>query len=86
MDDETDDHPQESFGDANGGNNFLPADIHDDDVLKILISTDNHIGYKEKCEVRGNDSLIAFEEVLIQAQKNDVDMILLGTCRDNVHK
>lgn len=59
-------------------NNILPDDVPEEDVLTILISTDNHIGYNEKCEVRGNDSLIAFEEVLAQAQKNDVDMILLG--------
>lgn len=62
-----------------GGNNFLPDDVSEDDVIKILLSTDNHVGYNEKCEVRGNDSLIAFEEVLQHAQRNDVDMILLGT-------
>lgn len=58
--------------------NELPEGIPEEDVLKILISTDNHIGYNEKCEVRGNDSLVTFEEVLVHAQKNDVDMILLG--------
>lgn len=63
---------------AGGGNNSLPDDVPDEDVLKILISTDNHVGYNEKCEVRGNDSLTAFEEVLYHAQKNDVDMVLLG--------
>lgn len=63
---------------ADGGNNFLPGDVPDEDVIKILLSTDNHIGYNEKCEVRGNDSLTAFEEVLYHAQKNDADMILLG--------
>jgi len=56
----------------------IPHDADEKDIIKILISTDNHIGYAEKDEVRANDSLIAFEEVLQLAQKNDVDMILLG--------
>ena len=61
-----------------GGNNFISEDIPEDDVIKILLSTDNHIGYNEKCEVRGQDSVTAFEEVLYHAKKHDVDMILLG--------
>ena len=47
-------------------------------VIKILISTDNHLGYLEKDPVRGNDSFRAFEEVLEIARVNEVDMILLG--------
>ncbi|KAI8472613.1 MAG: MRE11 eukaryotic DNA repair protein, partial [Monoraphidium minutum] len=37
--------------------------------LKIMISTDNHLGVWEKDEVRKDDSFVAFEEV---------DMLLLG--------
>ena len=69
---------QASDGLADVSNNGLPVDVPDEDVLKILISTDNHVGYSEKCEVRGNDSLVTFEEVLFQARKNDVDFVLLG--------
>lgn len=34
-----------------------------DDVLRIFVSTDNHLGHKESHEVRGNDSFMAVEEV-----------------------
>ena len=49
-----------------------------DDVIKILISTDTHLGYMEKDPVRGDDSFRAFEEVLEIARVNQVDMVLLG--------
>lgn len=61
-----------------GGNNFLPDEASDEDTIKILLSTDNHVGYNEKCKLRGMDSVAAFEEVLSLAQRHDVDMILLG--------
>ena len=35
-----------------------------DDIIKILITSDNHVGYDEKDEIRGNDSFRTFEEVL----------------------
>lgn len=59
------------------------------ETLKILVSTDNHVGYmvcscssllisKERDPVRRNDSFIAFEEVLKVAVEQDVDFVLLG--------
>ncbi|GAB0089621.1 Double-strand break repair protein [Sergentomyia squamirostris] len=48
------------------------------DVIKILVTTDNHLGYGEKDSIRGDDSFLAFEECLQQAQAHNVDMILLG--------
>ena len=33
------------------------------ELLRILISTDNHVGFNEKHPVRGMDSFLAFEEV-----------------------
>lgn len=48
------------------------------DVLKILITTDNHLGYLEKDAERGNDSYNAFEEALEIAKREEVDFILLG--------
>ncbi len=36
----------------------------DPNVIRIFFSTDNHLGYNEKDPVRGDDSFIAFEEVL----------------------
>ena len=55
-------------------------DLNDDDAdtMRILIATDLHIGYKEKDAIRGNDSLVTFEEVLKHANDNEVDFILLG--------
>ena len=55
----------------------MPGDDAED-TLKILVATDIHLGYGEKDAIRGNDSLVAFEEILENAKKNDVDFILLG--------
>ncbi|CAF1075431.1 unnamed protein product [Adineta steineri] len=49
-----------------------------DDVFKILITTDNHLGFAERDDERANDSLIAFEECLQIARDENVDFILLG--------
>lgn len=42
------------------------------------MATDNHIGYAEKDRIRGNDSLVTFEEILSHAQELKADFILLG--------
>ncbi|EIW53657.1 DNA repair exonuclease [Trametes versicolor FP-101664 SS1] len=49
-----------------------------DDTVKILLATDNHIGYLERDPIRGQDSINAFKEVLQLAVKHDVDFILLA--------
>lgn len=49
-----------------------------DDMLRILIATDNHLGYMERDPIRGNDSFVSFEEILQQARKLKVDFVLLG--------
>ncbi|KAI9140373.1 Metallo-dependent phosphatase-like protein [Paraphysoderma sedebokerense] len=54
------------------------SDFPSEDVISILVATDNHLGYMEKDPIRGNDSLRSFEEILIVAQERHVDMILLG--------
>ncbi|KAL5251649.1 hypothetical protein ACHWQZ_G017127 [Mnemiopsis leidyi] len=53
-------------------------DPPEEESFSILIATDNHLGYKEKDAIRGDDSFIAFEEILQHAVKQKVDMILLG--------
>lgn len=50
----------------------------DTNTLRILVSTDNHLGYLERDPVRGMDSFAAFEEVLILAKVNRCDMVLLA--------
>ncbi|CAG5006006.1 unnamed protein product [Parnassius apollo] len=49
-----------------------------EDTLRVLIASDIHLGYLENDAVRGEDSFIAFEEVLSLAVQYDVDFILLG--------
>uniref|UniRef100_A0A182QWK1 Double-strand break repair protein n=1 Tax=Anopheles farauti TaxID=69004 RepID=A0A182QWK1_9DIPT len=55
-----------------------PESINPDDTIKILVASDIHLGYNEKDAIRGEDSFIAFEEVLQHALANEVDAILLG--------
>lgn len=47
-----------------------------DDTIKILITTDNHIGFKENDPIVGNDSWKTFEEIMQIAKDKNVDMVL----------
>jgi double-strand break repair protein MRE11 len=47
------------------------------DTFKILLATDNHLGYLEKDPVRGADSFRAFEEILQLAVAEKVGAVLL---------
>ena len=47
-------------------------------IFRILITTDNHLGYLEKDVIQRNDSLETFEEVLQIAKREKVDLILQG--------
>ena len=49
-----------------------------DSTLKILLSTDNHLGYMEKDPIRRMDSFAAMEQVLQLAVALEVDMVLLS--------
>ncbi|KAI8972787.1 Metallo-dependent phosphatase-like protein [Pilobolus umbonatus] len=46
--------------------------------IRILLATDNHIGYLENDPIRKDDSFRAFEEVLQLAHQENADFILLG--------
>lgn len=48
------------------------------DTLRILLTTDNHVGYLDSDPIRGNDSWITFEEITRLAKTHDVDMIVQG--------
>lgn len=50
----------------------------DSDTLRVMLSTDNHLGYAENDTVRGNDSFAALEEVLYLAKEYRCDMVLLA--------
>ncbi|KAJ6625057.1 DNA repair exonuclease [Mycena sp. CBHHK59/15] len=49
-----------------------------DDTIRIMLATDNHIGYMERDPIRGQDSIDTFREILQLAVKHDVDFILLA--------
>lgn len=49
-----------------------------DDIIRIMVATDIHLGHVENDPIRGEDSFVAFEEVLSLAVEYDVDFILLG--------
>ncbi|KAI0305362.1 DNA repair exonuclease [Multifurca ochricompacta] len=57
-----------------------PTIKHDfpEDTIRILLATDNHIGYLERDPIRGQDSVNTFKEILQLAVKSDVDFILLA--------
>lgn len=44
----------------------------DQDTLRVLVSTDNHLGFMERDPIRGMDSFAALEEVLHLAKKHKV--------------
>ncbi|EAS28599.2 DNA repair protein (mre11) [Coccidioides immitis RS] len=48
------------------------------DTIRILVSTDNHVGYNERDPIRGDDSWKSFHEVMCLAKDRDVDMVLLA--------
>ena len=48
------------------------------DTISILIATDNHVGYAERDQVRGDDSWKTFHEIMELARTRDVDMVLLA--------
>ena len=50
----------------------------DDNVIRIKISSDNHLGFSESDSVRCDDSFATFEEVLYRAREDKCDLVLLG--------
>ncbi|KAF9379846.1 Double-strand break repair protein mre11a [Podila verticillata] len=69
---------QEYQSSQEASSQLIDGEESEQDTFKILVATDNHLGYLEKDPVRGDDSFNAFEEILQQAVKSEVDMILLG--------
>jgi double-strand break repair protein MRE11 len=52
--------------------------LTDADEITILIATDNHVGYNERDQVRGDDAWKTFHEIMGLAKARDVDMVLLA--------
>ncbi|KAL1953644.1 hypothetical protein VTO42DRAFT_2393 [Malbranchea cinnamomea] len=54
------------------------SELTEADTIRILVSTDNHVGYNERDPVRGDDSWKTFDEIMGLAKDRDVDMVLLA--------
>ena len=54
--------------------------------MRILVTSDNHLGYNENDFIRGDDSYRTFDEILSIAHKKDVDFILQGGDLFHDHK
>ncbi|AMD18560.1 HBL342Wp [Eremothecium sinecaudum] len=52
-------------------------------TIRILVTTDNHVGYNESDPITGDDSWITFHEIMMLAKDKNVDMIL--QCGDLFH-
>lgn len=61
-------------------------DYPDEDTIRILITTDNHVGYNENDPVTGDDSWKTFHEIMMIAKDNNVDMVLQGGDLFHVNK
>lgn len=48
------------------------------DRIRILLTTDNHVGYLENDPIRGDDSWKTFQETMQLAKIHDVDMVVQG--------
>ena len=84
MEEDDDDEDDDAARDAND-NHSEPqhpqppsSSTEDESLMKILLSTDNHLGYLERDPIRSNDSFAAFEEVLSLARLHKVDLVLLS--------
>ncbi|KAM9973645.1 hypothetical protein ACTFIW_010759 [Dictyostelium discoideum] len=58
--------------------NQTTNDPQNKNIMRILVATDNHLGYLERDPIRGDDSFNSFEEILKYAHTLKVDMVLLG--------
>lgn len=55
-------------------------------TIRILITTDNHVGFNENDLIRGDDGWKTFQEITYLAKTRDVDMILQGGDLFHVNK
>lgn len=70
--DEMGDEEPEFMTEEGSGEGDASGEVVDEDTLRILVSTDNHLGYCERDPIRGFDSFAAFEEVLQLAKAHKV--------------
>jgi double-strand break repair protein MRE11 len=58
--------------------NVPNKDEDEDSILRIMVTTDNHLGFEIHDKVRGNDSFETMEEIFKSARRHKCDMILFG--------
>ena len=51
-------------------------------ICRILVSSDIHLGFGEKLPIRGDDSFVAFDELLGIGREQGVDVCILGNKSD----
>ena len=61
-----------------GSSQFEVNPPNAEDVFRIMIATDIHLGFMERDPIRGEDSFRSFEEILQRAKAERVDFLLLG--------
>jgi double-strand break repair protein MRE11 len=52
--------------------------LEENSLFRIMVATDNHLGYLENDQIRGDDSFVSFEEILKVSKQENVDYLLLG--------
>jgi hypothetical protein len=62
---------------------LINRNVDPENTVKILLATDNHIGYMERDPIRGQDSINTFKEILQLAVKNDVRRYRPTTLNDS---
>lgn len=60
------------YGQYRNSGSYIIVSLVPEDTIRILLATDNHIGYLERDPIRGQDSVNTFREILQLAVKNDV--------------
>jgi double-strand break repair protein MRE11 len=78
VEEEEEDENHDIRQDKNTSATTTVIDDADADTIRIIVSTDNHLGYSEGDTVRGCDSFAAMEEVLYLAKHYNADMVLLA--------
>ena len=72
-------------GNSSNGSTHNQGQEDDPNHVKIMLATDNHVGYMERDPVRGSDSINTFREILQMAKDHDVSICthtLCNSCTD----
>ncbi|AGO10952.1 AaceriAFR553Cp [[Ashbya] aceris (nom. inval.)] len=52
------------------------SEFPSENTIRILVTTDNHVGYNETDPITGDDSWKTFHEIMMLAREKNVDMVL----------